>query len=84
MPRIGDTLRTRTANGSVRVYRALPGPDPDAPLIFIDGARATAEDLERLTPDAVKSIEVIKGNAAARLYADPGAKNGVIRISTRE
>jgi TonB-dependent SusC/RagA subfamily outer membrane receptor len=36
-----------------------------------------------LDPDDIESVEVIKGDAAARLYGDRGA-NGVIQITTKE
>jgi TonB-dependent SusC/RagA subfamily outer membrane receptor len=56
------------------------------PLIFLDGERvaesSTSTVLGRLGPDAIESIEVIKGPAAATLYGDEAA-DGVIRIVTK-
>ncbi len=62
------------------VTRAMAG----EPLIFIDGVRAKGSDaLRSLDPDRIASIDVIKGPAAAKLYSDATAANGVIQIRTK-
>ncbi|HET9949050.1 MAG TPA: TonB-dependent receptor plug domain-containing protein, partial [Longimicrobiales bacterium] len=57
-----------------------------APLIFVDGERCDMaelrEALESLDADAVSSIEVIKGAAAAELYGAEAA-NGVIHVNLK-
>jgi TonB family protein len=54
------------------------------PLIVIDGViLAPGTPMPDLDPDDIESVEVIKGDAAARLYGDRGA-NGVIQITTKE
>jgi beta-lactamase regulating signal transducer with metallopeptidase domain len=53
-------------------------------LVFIDGARADRMAMARLTPDQIESVEVIKGAAALRLYGEPEAVNGVIRVTTKK
>lgn len=56
-----------------------------AGLIFIDGKRATPADMKALSPSRIISVNVLKGEAAARDYPnDPAAKNGVIRIVTHQ
>jgi beta-lactamase regulating signal transducer with metallopeptidase domain len=53
-------------------------------LVFIDGARADRMAMARLTPDQIESVEVIKGAAALRIYEEPEAVNGVIRVTTKK
>ena len=52
-------------------------------LIFIDGVRANPTALHALSPDAIESVEVIKGAMATQLYTEPEAVNGVLRIKTK-
>lgn len=52
-------------------------------LLIIDGAVADAAALRRLGPDGIARVDVIKGAAAARVFEDPRAANGVIRITTK-
>lgn len=52
------------------------------PLLIVDGVRQPQEALKRLLPDAIKSIEVIKGPTASKVYGPDGA-NGVIVVTTK-
>jgi hypothetical protein len=52
-------------------------------LILIDGVVATPPQAAALDQHRVVSIDVVKGSAAAQ-YDDPRARNGVIRITTRQ
>jgi TonB-dependent SusC/RagA subfamily outer membrane receptor len=52
------------------------------PLVFIDGTRADDKAMQALGPDRILSVEVLKGDAATKLYGADGA-NGVIRITTK-
>ena len=52
-------------------------------LLLVDGVRADPSRLRSLGPDQIVSIDVIKGPAAAKQYADPAAARGVIRITTK-
>jgi TonB-dependent SusC/RagA subfamily outer membrane receptor len=52
------------------------------PLLIVDGVRQPPEALKRLAPDAIQSIEVIKGAAATKLYGPDGA-NGVIVVTSK-
>lgn len=54
----------------------------NAPLVYIDDVKSTAEDLKRLQPDKIKSIDVLKDKAATEKYGDEG-KNGVILVKTK-
>lgn len=64
------------------VASVSPGPDFEG-LLLIDGAVADAAELGRMVPSRIETVEVLKGEAAARLYDDPRAEYGVIRIKTR-
>jgi outer membrane receptor protein involved in Fe transport len=55
----------------------------EAGLVFIDGVRADPSALRALRPEQITSVEVLKGEAAAALYSEPEAAQGVIRITTR-
>lgn len=57
--------------------------DGKNPLYIIDGKESTAKKLEKLDPDKIKTINVLKDDAASKKYGDKG-KNGVIEISTKK
>ena len=94
-----ETLRARssspesTAHGD-RQVEASTGRNRDgawdadqlkgfAGLVFVDGALAPAGILAKLGPNEIASIEVLKGEAAAKISTDPAAANGVIRVTTK-
>ncbi|CAN5385374.1 hypothetical protein BH24GEM3_BH24GEM3_23170 [soil metagenome] len=52
-------------------------------LLVIDGVVAQASALRDVRPDQIERVEVLKGDAAARLFDDPRAAQGVIRITTK-
>lgn len=55
------------------------------PIIYIDGVRVDRnrdEALQRLDPDQIDRIEVIKADAAKELYGNE-ARDGVIQIVTK-
>jgi TonB-dependent SusC/RagA subfamily outer membrane receptor len=56
------------------------GPSRNEPLIIIDGASRSTNDLSTLQPREVQRIEVMKDGAAS-IYGSR-ASNGVIRITT--
>jgi len=49
-------------------------------LLLVDGTRVEAVRLRDIDPATIESIEVVKGAAAARMFHDPEARNGVISI----
>ena len=53
-------------------------------VILLDGVRVSEAAMQALSPDQIVSVEIIKGEPAAALYAAPEARNGVIRITTRK
>ncbi|MEY4333401.1 MAG: hypothetical protein RLZZ196_2144 [Bacteroidota bacterium] len=52
-------------------------------LIFIDGEKKTKKEMEEISPDQIKSIDIIKGDAAIKAYGAE-AKDGVIKITTKK
>jgi hypothetical protein len=52
-------------------------------VVYIDGVKSDAAALARLAPAQIEQVEVIKGAAATRVYSEPEAVNGVIRVTTK-
>jgi hypothetical protein len=67
----------------VRVLNAVPVGAGFEGLLIVDGAAAPASSLRDLRPADIESVEVLKGPAAALIYTEPAARNGVLRITTK-
>ncbi|QJR34685.1 M56 family metallopeptidase [Gemmatimonas groenlandica] len=52
-------------------------------ILVLDGQRVESSILSTLNPDAIESIEVMKGDAAKAIYGDAGV-NGVIKVTTKK
>jgi outer membrane cobalamin receptor len=52
-------------------------------VLLLNGVRVNNSELGSIQPGDIVSVEVVKGDAARKLYADSAAANGVIRITTR-
>jgi TonB-dependent SusC/RagA subfamily outer membrane receptor len=52
-------------------------------LIFIDGEKKTQKEMDAMSPDQIKSVEILKGDAAIKAYGAE-AKDGVIKITTKK
>ena len=52
-------------------------------LIFVDGEKKTKKEMDALSPDQIKSVEVLKGDVAIKAYGAE-AKDGVIKITTKK
>lgn len=64
------------------LYKKVEGARAE-PMIFIDGKKSTKADLDKLSPNAIESVEVVKGVAAATAYG-PEAAGGAIRITLKK
>ncbi len=53
-------------------------------LVYIDGVRASNATFESIDPEAIASVDVLKGAAAAAVSTDPAAANGIIQIRTKK
>ena len=62
-----------------------PTKDIEKPIIIINGAKtkATFEDLNKLDPNLIQSMNVLKGKNAIEKYGKDG-ENGAIEITTKE
>ena len=68
----------------IRKGEKLPYAPPTAePLIVIDGVIAKQADMQKINPSRIASVEVVKGQAAERIYGEAGA-NGVLLVTTRK
>lgn len=53
------------------------------PLYVIDGEISTKTDLDAISPDDIKSVSVLKGESAIKIYGNAGA-NGVVIIEMKK
>jgi len=53
------------------------------PLVMLDGIEITYEEMQKLNPDRIGSISVLKDQSAFALYGEKG-KDGVILITTKD
>ncbi|HET6557851.1 MAG TPA: TonB family protein, partial [Prolixibacteraceae bacterium] len=51
--------------------------------IFIDGKEATKTEFDKLDPNTIASVSILKGESATTVYGDKG-KNGVILITLKK
>jgi beta-lactamase regulating signal transducer with metallopeptidase domain len=88
------SVTTRTLTGTT-AQRSFAGATRDstgrvvegntfAGLMVLDGVITDAELINRISPDRIVSVNVIKGPAATAKYSDPRATNGVIEITTKK
>jgi TonB-dependent SusC/RagA subfamily outer membrane receptor len=57
--------------------------DKTKPLIVVDGTIMKDLDLNKINPNTIESINVLKGEKALAKYAEKGA-NGVVEITTKK
>ena len=55
----------------------------EKPLLFIDGKKSTAKDVEELDKSIIKSVNVSKGSDAIKKYGEK-AENGAVEIITKQ
>ena len=56
---------------------------PDSVLYFIEGVEVPRSDVQKLAPDEIESVHVIRDKTATDKYGERG-KNGVIEISLKK
>jgi TonB-dependent SusC/RagA subfamily outer membrane receptor len=59
-----------------------PKPSLVSPTYYIDGVKVTEQEMKSMTPENIKSINVLKGEQAIKKYPKDG-ENGIIEISTK-
>ncbi len=74
------TITPSSQNGlTIRATSGFSG----EPLYVVDGIETTSTNLNKLSPDSIESISVLKDQSATALYGDKG-KNGVVVITTKK
>ncbi|SFR51400.1 TonB-dependent Receptor Plug Domain [Robiginitalea myxolifaciens] len=76
----GETVKISGMASSGKVKLKTSGKDP---LIYIDGKKANKKAMEKLDPDDIEKIEVLKGDKAEEAYGKK-ARNGVVEITTKK
>ena len=74
---------TKSGKANIMVFRT-DTEDGGDPLMIVDGVRVKKSSaLSDMDPENIATIEVLKGEAAAKKYGQD-AKNGVIEITTKK
>ena len=55
----------------------------EKPLFIIDGKETSSEEMEKIKPDSIEKVGVLKGKSATDKYGNKG-KDGVILITTKK
>lgn len=58
------------------------GKGKDAPLVILDGKEIPSGNMDKISPDQIESISVLKDKSATIMFGDK-AKNGVILITSK-
>ncbi len=77
------TANVTTTNVVEKIVVGHPAEAANSPVYFIDGKEATKADIEKLEPNSIESIDVLKDESATKIYGEKG-KNGVIIITTKK
>jgi len=56
--------------------------NPDV-LFMVDGTEITKQQLDKLDPNSISTVSVLKGESATKVFGEKG-KNGVIMITTKK
>jgi Antirepressor regulating drug resistance, predicted signal transduction N-terminal membrane component len=75
-----DDIEVMGNNGS---FFFINTDDGEEPLYYLDGKKVKAEEIRKLSPDTIKSMEVFKGDEAIKKYGKK-AKDGVVVITTKK
>lgn len=76
----GESYKISGMASSSKVKIKSDGKDP---LIYIDGKKANKKAMEKLDPDDIEKIEILKGDKAEEAYGKK-ARNGVVEITTKK
>lgn len=66
-------------NGTVSSMAAEGQPLPDNLVYVINGVISTKNEMEKISPDKIATVDVLKGNSAIALYGEI-AKDGVVQV----
>lgn len=79
----GLEVNENDASPNIRIRRASSLDKNTQPLVIINGAISTQEAMNNLSPESIKSIDVLKDAAASSIYGSR-ASNGVILVTTKK
>ncbi|MFB9054590.1 M56 family metallopeptidase [Formosa undariae] len=81
------TTKTNTVNsdtsGQTSEIKVVGYSKEGSPLIIVDGNEMSEEDMNKINPDTIDNMNVLKGKSATVIYGDKG-KDGVIIITTKK
>ena len=79
-----DAAVVPSSGSHIIIGNASVGKDAFAGMkIYIDGEEASSEEVDRLEPEKIRSVEVCTGKKAVRRYGEQAAE-GVVEIKTRK
>ncbi len=78
----GVVIITTKNNGHSSSTERRMGVSDGNPLILMNGVAITKEKMDKINPDDIESVNVLKGEQATRLYGEKG-KNGVVIITPK-
>jgi len=79
-----EELNGAKGNGKKSGITISGSPSGSTPgLILVDGEKKTKKELDAISPDQIKSVQVLKGESVIKEYGAE-AKDGVIKITTKK
>ena len=78
-----DLYGAKAKNGVIIICTKQPMKATSEQLYIVDGKEVSYEQMEKISPTKIASVDVLKGKTATNLYGEK-AKNGVIVITTKE
>jgi hypothetical protein len=76
-------ITTKSAASTTITVRPSDGITTNAQIIFIvNGVETTGEELRKIAPDAIESVNVLKGDKAVEKYGER-ARNGVAEVKLK-
>ncbi|MGH2648927.1 MAG: energy transducer TonB, partial [Ginsengibacter sp.] len=72
----------KAKNGAVEITIKKHTDIPSNVLIIIDGKQSSKDEMSKINPTNIKSVNVLKDEIATKKYGDKG-KDGVIEINTK-
>lgn len=83
---LGGLPAKRIKRKGIEIYNpsliGLPT-EPSELMLVIDGEKVTKEEFQKLKPSDIKSMTILKGEPAVKLWG-PEAANGVVEVNTNK
>ena len=78
-----DTIQKNVIIKPYSIRLGRPNTEKEQPLFFLDGIIINSSEFQKLKPETIESITILKDSAAAALFSTRG-NNGVIIIKTKK